>query len=331
MSFSAYRSVLLLVVGLLSACGDGGGNGSNGIVTSSNNNGDNNAISISDSNPQVAAPELSALETAAPVVTGNVARDGLNWFNYCRQQAGLPALIRNTTIDSASMAHARYQKANNVLTHSETPGLPGFTGVNNLQRLQAAGFQINPNGYAIAEVIAASTRQDGVALADGLVTAIYHRFLIFQPNYNQAGTGAATRLGGYTWLGVNFVLNQPAPAQSGRLVVWPFSQQTNVKTSFSSNRESPDPVPQLDVVGYPVSVHADLKATVLVNSFTIQPAGQAPLTARLLSNATDANTPRSAAALIPLAPLLAATTYDVAFTGSVDGVPLSRQWSFTTR
>jgi uncharacterized protein YkwD len=328
MTFTSYRSALLLSVCLLSACGGGSSVGSSTVSSTGNTAGD--TISYA-SNNLTSVSALSTQEPGAPIVTGNVARDGLNWFNFRRQQAGLPALIRNATMEQASMAHALYQKANNILTHSETPGLSGFTGVNNLDRMQAAGLLINPNGYAVGEVIAASTQQDGVALAENLVTAIYHRFLVFQPNYNEAGTGAATRLGGYTYLGMNIMLNQPAPTQTGRLVTWPFAQQKNVTPNFFSNQESPDPVPLLNEVGYPVSVHADLRANVAVNSFTIRTAGGAPLATRLLSAATDSNTSHSAAALIPLAPLLAATTYDVEFTGSVDGSAVSRQWSFTTR
>jgi hypothetical protein len=38
-----------------------------------------------------------------------------------------------------------------------------------------------------------------------------------------------------------------------------------------------------------------------------------------------------AAAIIPLAPLAAGTTYDVSFSGTVDGTALSKSWSFTTK
>jgi hypothetical protein len=34
---------------------------------------------------------------------------------------------------------------------------------------------------------------------------------------------------------------------------------------------------------------------------------------------------------VPLAPLRAATTYDVSFSGTVGGAGVSRNWSFTTK
>ncbi len=52
----------------------------------------------------------------------------------------------------------------------------------------------------------------------------------------------------------------------------------------------------------------------------------------LLDNATDPQrTPASAAAIVPFEVLRAGTTYDVQFAGTVDGLAVSRSWSFTTR
>jgi len=55
------------------------------------------------------------------------------------------------------------------------------------------------------------------------------------------------------------------------------------------------------------------------------------LTVRLLTHDVDSDTPASAAAIIPLTVLNAATTYDVSFSGNVDGVAITRAWSFTTQ
>lgn len=90
-------------------------------------------------------------------------------------------------------------------------------------------------------------------------------------------------------------------------------------------------MPGRDEVGYPVSVHADMGATIKVRRFTIRPPGGPDLPVRLLTAEHDAETPASAAAIIPLSPLQTATTYDVLFEGTVDGVPASRSWSFSTR
>ena len=57
----------------------------------------------------------------------------------------------------------------------------------------------------------------------------------------------------------------------------------------------------------------------------------AALDVRLLTHASDAHTGSSSAAIVPLAPLAANTTYDVSFTGTADSAPVTRSWSFTTR
>ena len=91
-------------------------------------------------------------------------------------------------------------------------------------------------------------------------------------------------------------------------------------------------MPNQNEVGYPISVHADITAQLRVTSFTVRQRGAtSDLTVRLLSRATDTETPTSAAAIIPLTTLRAGTTYDVSFSGTVDSVAVSRNWSFTTK
>jgi hypothetical protein len=90
-------------------------------------------------------------------------------------------------------------------------------------------------------------------------------------------------------------------------------------------------VPQSDEVGYPVSVHADMNTDLQVGSFIIRLSGEAVLATRQLDGSIDPETPKSVAAIIPLAVLRAETRYEVEFIGTVDGVAVNRSWSFTTR
>ena len=101
---------------------------------------------------------------------------------------------------------------------------------------------------------------------------------------------------------------------------------------FYSNQEQPDPVPDRNEVGYPVSVHADITSTLTVQSFTISPRGGAALATTLLTYENDRNISEpSVASIIPLAVLQPQTVYDVRFAGAVDSVPVTRAWSFRTR
>jgi uncharacterized protein YkwD len=295
----------LLVAGSLVGCGGGGGGGAS------------------------ATP-------APPQLGSNTATQGFEWINVRRAQIGLAALTRSSVIDKAAQSHSDYQVANNVISHTEVAGKAGFTGAGVFDRLQAAGYSVTAP-YAFGEVISRTGNVDGANMAEELITAIYHRFAIFEPKYKEAGSGAAISKSSEVYFTTNFGASNGYGVGIGRgkIVSYPFADQSAVPISFSSNSETPDPVPNKDVVGYPISVHADLSGTLAVRSFTVRMRGAgADLPVRLLSAVTDPETKlagAAAAAIIPLDPLLAATTYDVSFVGVVDSVDVPRNWSFTTK
>jgi uncharacterized protein YkwD len=295
---------------LLLACGGGG-----------------NSVST-----QTTAPAQASSEVGAPQLTGDTATDGFNWFNFRRQQMGVPVLLRNSLIDQAAQGHSDYQKINNTVSHQQNSANPGFTGTAALDRMIAASY-IFAVPYAYGEVISAVADVSGVVNAEQLITAIYHRFVIFEPMFKEAGAGAASVVDGYTYFTVDFAANHGyGPGLgSGHVATYPYANQQDVPTIFYSDYESPDPVPNQNEAGYPISIHADITASLTVQSFTVQARGGVPLTVRLLTNADDAETPQYAAAIIPLNVLASNTTYDVQFVGTADSVAINRSWSFTTR
>lgn len=272
-------------------------------------------------------------ETGAPQFQGNTATDGFNWFNFRRQQAGLQLLTRNALLNAAAQGHSDYQKTNDVITHDQTPGAPGFTGTKLEDRLRAAGYRFTESTFAFGEVISATGDTSGFNAAEDLITAIYHRFVIFEPMFTEAGAASATVPSGYTYFTTDFAANGLGRGLGrGAFTTYPVSDQKNIPPNFFSDRETPDPVPDRNEVGFPISIHADITATVAVQSLVVQARGGSPLPTRLLTAATDSPTTRSsAAAIVPLAPLAPQTVYDVQFTGTVDGVAVNRSWSFTTR
>jgi len=278
---------------------------------------------------------FSGQDASAPTATNNVATDGLNWINYRRSQIGMPALTRSSMIDVAAQGHSDYQRINNTVTHVQTRGKPGYTGEQLEDRLRAAGYIFGaPN--AIGEVISATSNGSGFFMAEELITAIYHRFVIFEPVFQEIGAGAASSSSNYNYFTADFVTNlgYGNGIAAGTVVTWPFNGQTQVPVNFLSDYEEPDPVPDANEVGYPVSVHTNLTRKLTVQSFTIHAHGASSnLPTRLLAQGQDAemaNTP-SAAAIVPLSPLAGATTYDVSFSGTVDGTAVTRNWSFTTK
>jgi uncharacterized protein YkwD len=300
----------------LVACGGGGGGSSAGAPNATPSTG------------------FSGQDASAPTATNNIATDGLNWINYRRSQIGMPALARNAVIDTAAQGHSDYQRINNVVTHDQTAGKTGYTGARLQDRLQNAGYVFgSPN--AIGEVISATSNGSGFYMAEELITAIYHRFVIFEPVFKEIGAGAATTSANYSYFTADFVANNGygSGIAAGTIVTWPFNGQTQVTPNFNSDYEEPDPVPDRSVVGYPVSVHTNFDRTLTVQSFTMRAHGtSSDLETRLLALGKDSNTTtKSAAAIVPLAQLASATTYDVSFSGAIDGVPVSRNWSFTTK
>ena len=279
-----------------------------------------------------AQPVVIPTGPGAPAATGVTRTDGLNWINYRRAQAGLPVLAQNALVDQAAQNHSDYQRLNDQITHTEEPGKPGFTGVTLGDRLRAAGYTFS-GGFAYGEIISATTTNSGFYMAEELVTAIYHRFVMFEPKFKEIGTGAASVNGGYHYFTANLAATNGLGPGLGknRVTVWPYDGQAQVPPNFMSDYEDPDPVPEANEVGYPVSVHADLDVVLATTSFTVRERGSGTaLSAKLVNNGTATNPP-SAVSIIPLAPLKGGTTYDVVFSGTTDGMPISRNWSFTTR
>ena len=177
----------------LSACGGGGG----GSPTGESGGG----LAVTPS-PTAPAPTPAA---DAPTLTGNIAVDGRNWINYRRAQAGVPTVSQNAQIDNAALGHSEYLRINNLMSHDQKPGLQGFTGAKLEDRLNAAGYTLDrTRGFAYGEVISGSNNGSGFFMTEELITAIYHRFVIFEPMFREIGTGAASASRGYHYFTADF-------------------------------------------------------------------------------------------------------------------------------
>ena len=139
------------------------------------------------------------------------------------------------------------------------------------------------------------------------MAAIYHRFIILSGDYTQAGPGVTLDANqGAEELDVTVDFGAEKFAQSSNptsLTLYPFDGQQRVPTDFDPAQESPDPMPGHTLVGYPLSVQVDPRSTLEVERFELQDVSSADrprrVDAKLLTHAIDAETPASAAALIP--------------------------------
>lgn len=300
----------LLVAGLLSACGGGGGGGTDATPTT-------------------------------PIAAPAIATEGFDWINTRREQMGLTRLARNAALDTATAAHSNYlavngpdkDTQNRADLHKETLGKSGFTGENLGPRLTKAGYTLPQAGDFAYEVIASAGETSGSVLAEELITAIYHRFSIFEPMLKEAGAGASITRAGTTYFTNNLgAVNGRGAGLAAETGVAVFPSQTNVPPSFASDTEDPDPFPEagVNLVGFPISVHANLSNALVVDLFEVRPQGGTDLNVRRLMPNTE-HVPNSAAAIIPISPLAAKTTYEVRFSGKVNGNTFNKNWSFTTR
>ncbi len=253
-----------------------------------------------------------------------------------RSQIGLPALALNAQLETAARGHANYLAVNNLSGHFQNQAQypSGFTGNSPSDRIKNAGYV----AWATGEVIARGPFH-GEDAVDSLIQAIYHRTAIFGTAFDEQGAGISQGSQGITV--INFGTQKyPQPsAPAGWVGVYPYDGQTGIAVDFYSQEESPSPIPtslNLNRVGYPVSLHIDDARTLSVSSFTLAPVDAGGNTLQLLPTLLltkaggDVHMPASAAAIVPLGVLAYGTTYEANFSGSADGVPLTKTWRFTT-
>jgi len=323
----------LLSASLLGACG-GDSRSSGSSTPAGNSPGGVTPTPAPAPAPSPAPPPSPAPAPGpAPTLAPASATEGLNQFNLRRQQIGLRPLARSGILDTAAQNHSVYQSINDQITHDEDPAKPGFTGRSAFDRIRAAGYRL-AGSYSFGEVISSTTSTSGVNAAEALIAAIYHRFLIFEPMFHEAGAGAAYRSGDYMYFTVNFgssPLDYSRGLPTGGFVTYPSAGQTAVPVNFFSDFEIPDPVPNKNEVGYPISVHANINATIRTTSFTVRPRGGNALPTVTVQGDVRNGSGPSAVSIIPTDRLAAGTTYEVQFSGTIDGQPAARTWTFTTR
>ena len=289
------------------------------------------------------APIAAQLTVPTPVGYDADRLAAFNRLNEIRLSAGLGMLAQNTMMDQAAQAHAEWMVTNDLLTHDETAGTPGFTGENWPRRDEAFGY-VPVEG---SEVIA---QGEAAADVDTLVNSAYHRtaILAFEPVDVGIGwsDGRATNVTtplvmDITRPGTDLVrgLGQAAQPSIHGVAVWPLDSARDVPLRLGA--EIPNPVPTQDVLslGTPISVTVEESKTIAASQFTLTNMATGLVVAtQLLTNKNDPNflIPESFVAAIPLAPLSPNTTYQIVFSGSSvqfgSGTTelVNRTWSFAT-
>lgn len=239
-------------------------------------------------------------------------------LNAYRAGVSAPAIPLDSRVAAAAGHHAEYNALNNILGHSETPGLPGYTGTTAKARVAAAGLSTS----FVSEIAASySTPQQNVS---ELWAAPYHRLGMMHPQSVLAGWGWSTALG-HTAAVADFVYDFGSPAPNE--VHSPGSNQTGIPTTWSG-AESPSPLPSgaSCPCGFPIMVvYRNAQVVDMRAAEVVAPDGsRVPLyyAPRLWENDYQI--------IIPQRPLASNTTYHVRFDINVNGAGVTNQWDFST-
>ena len=333
--------ITLAVTMTLTACGGGGG-----ASTTASNNGTNSGSGTPPvttppvTTPPVTTPPVTTpgnngnLQTSVPAPTYAASTPELftfNEINTFRKALGLGLISQNAALDKAAINHANYIALNQVTGHNESSLLNGYTGDTPAARQAFAGFTAQSSG---GEIIGFAPMPDAIY---SLINSVYHRDVM--ATQFTANMGISYNTGWGAPLVVEFGSITPQNNASSFTTNYPIDGQTGLP--LTTRAESPSPLPSTVVTvndfatktSSPVTFYSAYGTTLVVNSFTVTKSGSStPLAATLITSSSDTNklVGTNTAHLIGNAPFLPNTKYVVNFTGSVNGVSVTKTWSFTT-
>ena len=262
--------------------------------------------------------------TAATTTTDELTQ-AFNEINTYRSWLGLTPMHRSAALDASASAHARYYELNygdpslaGMGLHAETAGKPGFTGADMQARAQAAGYSgwVNENIGLSGSML--------VSL-DWFIGTINHRLTLIDPRYLDIGLGAVNDgtakievidVGTPNW----------SDTATPNWVAWPPDGATGIGLSFDG--ETPNPFPGASYpVGYPITLKYLGPGSVNFQSAAMTTAGESvPVSASSGTGWLTQQTYQIAATK----PLQSGTSYQVTASGTANGAPFTRNWSFRT-
>jgi len=334
--------------------------------------GCNSQPATNDENPELESPPSvnDDSDQQTPInddSQSDAITDVYDYLNQLRKSAGLISVAKNELLAQAATNHADYLVTHNIFGHDEIQGLSGFTGVSASDRVNEVLYSSRIVGEGIA------TGKNANDAIDNLFSAIYHRFTLMNPDFNEIGISAIVKNSNSSMILVHNIANselnrlcQQSPfTGSGTyysnvckddiklavteynqtltntrnlnedIIVWPPVDGENIPPAFFE--ETPDPLSDYGVSGYPVSVEynsANLGEFIL-NSINLYEdiTNEFVTNTRLLTGDTDPNQSFShnQYALFPLQRLSWNTRYRVEISYSIDGIPGVKNWTFQTQ
>ena len=260
-------------------------------------------------------------------------------LNCYRKRMDANIVSLNAALSEAAQMHAEYLAATGAWGHGETDtSQPSFRGSTPVERTEAAGYLVDENLQSVTELIGfRASGADASKAVDLWFDTVYHRLPLAIPELEAVGFGSS---GIYDVMLVVSPWEAPQETPEFLSNAYPVPGQTGVPLSFDTDNEVPDPMPDQQEVGFPVSLSfldesfhtpGDLYDLIVDETQTeLRDFDGAPVPSRILSPADDELVLRSLV-LIPLEPLRPQHTYTAVFAGELDESPFSRSWSFQTK
>ena len=338
-------SSTILLACALTACGGGGGGGDStgsGNTGSGGNTGTGGTGGTGTGGSSTTTIPTGTTQSTATYAAGSAEAQIFASINTFRGQCGFPAYQQNTILDQAAKNHANYMIANGaVITDTEVQGNTGFTGTTGQDRANAQGW---PTGLQATAADAGAewtnatltAAQYGQSIVDAWASGVYHQATIAYPA-SLIGVGAAqTTLSGFPEVvgGVELAQSTATPASittTNNPLTFPCQGVTGVP--YKGVNEEPTP-PNTTAGGWgtPVTVMGNPTDVVNVTAATMTSPDSTLIQLNVLNSTNDAAgiIGKYQSVAYPLTPLQPNTTYSVNLSGTVNGVPFSRQFTFTT-
>lgn len=320
-------------------------------------------VTLSGTGSATTNPDLVTSVTPATYAAGTTEKGAWDLLMAQRTACGFGLLQQDSRLDTASAAHSSYLVKNsldrfvNVLGHFEDPTWNYFTGNAPWDRTAHAGFpasviEILNQFYSVQSNTAAPAWTAGEALGAssmrGLIETVYHARGAFWGG-RSGGVGSVLATGPTGQAGANQTqyrivseISDEADALkqklgSANIATWPCAGLTSVGGTFRPATESPNPFPDVTnsstIYGTPVYLKADPGSVLVVSAATITKVSDgSTLAYRQLTKANDTvgEITDNEVFLVPTTALAAGSSYTVHAVGTLNGVALTKDFSFST-
>lgn len=299
---------------------------------------------------------------------GQAELGALKVLQDARTLCGFGAVTRQAQLDAAALSHAKYlvdlsfATGQSIISHEETPGVAGFTGVFPWDRALFQGY----NYQGLAEILEATVwdyslqpsfptlEERGADAMRILLNSVYHLSGAMYEG-SDIGLGAymkTVQISGGRWReefrfgalnGYRSNL-QRITLGAGNVVSYPCQGSSLVPTTFSPAEESPNPflgtAYASALVGPPIYLKADAPQQLALNAlgssitengntvpFAVLNAGNDPNTDQVNNRPYIGS---NEVFVIPTTPLKPGTSYQVTLNGTINSLPFTRTFTMTT-